>query len=154
MVKVLISTLDTQGMRKNDFSYTLGAELLKFGTECDGEKIDGKCGCRRSMVGVESKKATTTMKVIDIDIPIELIALEITNSEIASGWFEKGSKEAINEGTKQAKEIIRIASTFQNGAVLEKRGNVFSVRNVFPTNIKLSINPDQNNGLGKFCLIG
>jgi hypothetical protein len=59
-MKVFVSTKDGQGIRNNDFSWTNEGELVKFALECDGEKIDGKCGCRRSMSGFDTHKATTT----------------------------------------------------------------------------------------------
>ena len=37
-------------------------ELVRFATECDGERVDGRCGCRRSMTGMSTLKATTTVR--------------------------------------------------------------------------------------------
>ena len=157
MVKVLISTMETQGQRKNDFSHTLGGELLRFGTECDGERIDGRCGCRRSMTGVESGRATTTMEVVETRLTVPQIAFMISNSEIRAGLYDKDDLDAIQESFrdahKQAKEIVRVAGAFKSGTILEKRGNAFQLRKVVNYPTILIKNPDQSNGLGETCLI-
>ena len=64
-MKVLVGTKDTQGKRKNDFSFTDEGELVTFGTECDREAVDGHCGCKRSLVGMKTRKGTTTFKVVE-----------------------------------------------------------------------------------------
>ena len=38
----LVGTKETQGKRKNDFSWTTDGEPVMYGSECDGEKVDGK----------------------------------------------------------------------------------------------------------------
>ena len=57
-MKILVGTTETQGRRKNDFCYTKEGEVLCFHLECDGETVDGSCGCKRSMSGVDTNKAT------------------------------------------------------------------------------------------------
>ena len=67
-MNVLVATHELQGQRKNDFSHTWDGEIVRFQFECAGEKVDGPCGCRRSMAGTDTAHATTTMKIIDMDI--------------------------------------------------------------------------------------
>ena len=50
-MKLLVATTKTQGQRKNDFCWVPEDEIVQFAFVCDGEKIDGSCGCRRSMSG-------------------------------------------------------------------------------------------------------
>jgi hypothetical protein len=64
-MKVLVATEETQGRRPNDFCFTEEGELVLFGSECSRETIDGPCGCRRSLVGVRSGMATTTVRVVE-----------------------------------------------------------------------------------------
>lgn len=72
---VLVATRETQGDRDNDFCFVPEGELVRWGTECSGATVDDYCGCRRSMVGFDCHKATTTMKVVDVDItPEEYVA--------------------------------------------------------------------------------
>ena len=49
-MKVLVATRNTQGQRGNDFCFVPEGEIVAFpAAECTGEKIDGSCGCRRSV---------------------------------------------------------------------------------------------------------
>ena len=72
-MKILVATKETQGFRDSDFSWAREGELVRFDSECDRDKnrIDGGCGCRRSMVGLETGRATTTFKVVEMDITTE-----------------------------------------------------------------------------------
>jgi hypothetical protein len=155
-VRLFISTLETQGTRKNDFSHTFGGEILRFHFECDGETVDGKCGCRRSLTGVESSKSTTTMMAVDSDLTEGQLMYEILNSLIKSGWYKKDDVEGEKAARQQAKELIRIAAAFPNSAIIEKRGAKFAMRKLYPsyTTLRLIENPRSKNGLGKYCLVG
>jgi len=64
-MKVLVATEETQGHRKTDFCWTEEGELVFFGSECTRETIDGECGCRRSLCGLRTRKATTTFRVVE-----------------------------------------------------------------------------------------
>lgn len=122
-MKILVATKETQGKRKNDFCFCKEWEIVKFGSECDGEKIDGHCGCRRSMVGIDTSKATTTMKVIETDISETEYAHRIHESAIRDGWTP-----SIDFCVKHALELVKIASAFEVGSVVERRGNLFAKR--------------------------
>ena len=124
-MKVIVATDETQGRRNNDFSFTNEGELVRFGTECDGESIDGRCGCRRSMCGVESHKATTTMKVLDIEITREEICQMLNGSNESGGWKDlfKSRDEYMAFVVDEADELIRLANSFDVGDVLERRGS-------------------------------
>lgn len=125
-MKVLVATHETQGKRKNDFCFVPDDELVCFGSECDGEPVDGNCGCRRSMVGLECRRATTTVKVVGMDLTKEQFIQKLTESFTKAGYggidnFEDFVKE-------EAEELLRMADYFPVGAILEKRGTVFRVR--------------------------
>ena len=125
-MRYLASTKSTQGQRKNDFCFVPEGELLKYGSECDGENIDGKCGCRRSMVGMICSKSTTTMKVIDLDISeIEMLEKLAASTQRAGFPVTENDKGFL---LAELKDISRIADYFPVGTILEKRGNQFQVR--------------------------
>lgn len=126
MLKYLTSTTETQGKRKNDFCFVPEGEILKFGFEEDGEDIDGKCGCRRSMVGIDCFKATTTMKVTELNLTEDDLVNLIVDSE-NKAWGIKVSAEDVKDDVK---EIIRIASLFPADTILEKRGNKIGQRSI------------------------
>jgi hypothetical protein len=123
-MKVLVATKETQGQRKNDFCWCEPDELLIFGFECDGEEIDGNCGCRRSMCGVNTRAATTTMKVIDKDISKEDFVAGIRKSLKDGGW----SIEIQDLAGEKADELLSLAAQCSAGDILEKRGDIFRKR--------------------------
>lgn len=122
-MKVLVATTETQGARVNDFSWTDENELVMFGSECDGEEIDGRCGCRRSLSGVNTRKGTTTFKVVDT---------EITREELVDTFKRSLEKAQFTETAKEAEAIadgiIEIAESFEAGQILERRGDEFLLR--------------------------
>jgi hypothetical protein len=62
---MLVATHETQGQLPTDFNFCEEGEPVTMGYACDGEKTwDGPCGCRRCLNGVNSKKGTTTFKVV------------------------------------------------------------------------------------------
>lgn len=136
-MKVLVATKEKQGMRKNDFSFTREGELVTFtGMECDGEKVDGNCGCRRSMCGVETHKATTTFKVVDMPIEKEVFYECLKINLVSTGWAGlMGKDKAWAIVFKDVMELMSLADKFEVGTVLEKRGGTIQVR----TNVKEEI---------------
>ena len=128
-MKVLVSTCESQGKRKNDFCYVPEGELVRLGMECDGGKPDDSCGCSRSMVGMTCAKGTTTMKILDLPtMTPTLLQGELLASLINSGWANPGDAEGVTWAKEDATELVRIASGFQVGAVIEKRGRSIQVR--------------------------
>ena len=130
-MKILVSTKETQGQRKNDFCHVPEGEIVTFATECDGESVDGNCGCRRSMVGVESLSATTTIKIVD-DPEMTFQKFH----DIILGYMKKwgGDEPLFSEAElkkmslQETRELLKMASYFDIGADLEKRGAKFQQR--------------------------
>lgn len=123
IIKVLVGTKETQGTRANDFSWTEENELVMFGSECDGEAVDGGCGCRRSLSGVNSRKATTTFKVVDIEVTRDEL-VDIFKSSLEAAEYTEVDEWA----TTSADSIIEIVASFEVGQVLERRGDKFLPR--------------------------
>ncbi len=128
-MKVLVATKETQGDRKSDFSYTNEGELVYFGSECDSEEIDGSCGCRRAVCGMESHKATTTMKVAELPLTEDEYKAKYAAYLVSSGWVKQDDAAGLKEWTDgDVKELHRIATEFPTGAVLERRGDQIQER--------------------------
>ena len=123
MLPVLVATKETQGQRKNDFSWCNEDEPVRFAFECDGENVDGRCGCRRSMSGLSTKKATTTMRVK---------FLPITRSEyvamLKSSYEESGFPLDAATLDGEANQLLAFAAAFPTTAVIEKRGSKLQTR--------------------------
>jgi hypothetical protein len=123
-MKVLVSTKETQGTRSNDFCWVPVGEILTLGFECDGESIDGPCGCRRAMVGVLTRKATTTMRVVEMpDMTIGKLFDILAKSDKRAG-FNLDPGILINLISQLTDQIKR----FKNGTILERRGDKFCKR--------------------------
>ena len=66
MLKVLVSTKGGQGGRDSDFNFCKDGEIVYYGMECDRDEndVDGDCGCKRCLIGVNGLTGTTTFKVV------------------------------------------------------------------------------------------
>lgn len=126
-MKILVATKNLQGQRKNDFCFVPEGEMVSYSTECDGEDIDGTCGCRRSMSGLKCRKSTTTVMVADIPdkrLPgPQSYAEAIRKSECKAGFTRN-----IKEASSIASQLLKEAAKWPVGTVLEKRGEKFAVR--------------------------
>lgn len=130
-MKVIVSTKETQGQRKNDFCWVPEGEPVTFSMECDGEDVDGSCGCRRALGGMRSDRATTTMKVVEIDITRDEFRAAIRDSLVGSGWIKKDEADAPEHAKwidGDTDELLRLAACFDAGDVIEKRGEAINVR--------------------------
>ena len=130
MARVLVATREKQGQRKNDFCWATEGELVTFSMECDGETVDGGCGCRRSFSGVESLLATTTAKVVETRGMSKASLADILAASLdKAGWGKLMSKDAVDGwARKNAGELLRIAARFREGDVVEKRGDTIQTK--------------------------
>ncbi len=122
---MFVATKETQGERKSDFCFVACGELLRFATECDGERIDGPCGCRRSLVGIQCHKATTTFVVQEAPISEQEFAEKLSSSYAEAGF---GNFLTSDDAREEAMQLMQLASSFPTGCVVEKRGNKFVSR--------------------------
>jgi hypothetical protein len=128
-VKILVSTKLSQGYRKNDYCWVPDDEPVRFGSECDGEAIDGTCGCRRGMAGVRCNKSTTTMRVVNTTMDAATYHAMIRDSLVSGGWAKTLTPAELNNWVmEEASELLRIAEDFPLGVVLEKRGRSIQMR--------------------------
>jgi len=134
MANVFTATKKTQGQRTNDFCWVPEGEIVGFAFECDSDKnnIDGGCGCRRSMSGLDCLKATTTFEVTYIpNFGPKALAKYVLESMESGGWLKFLDPDEAQEIAEQdAAELLRMASKFPVGAVVEKRGDVFQQRGI------------------------
>lgn len=126
-MKVFVATKDGQGKRANDFSWATEGELVTTAFECDGEAVDGSCGCRRALSGMESRKSTTTFKVIEKEITPTQYAKAVLESLISGGWG-KDDPETRAWADQTATALQELASHFPLNVFLEKRGDRIQTR--------------------------
>lgn len=125
-MKLLTITRDLQGKRDNDFCFATEGEIAIFGSQCSRATADDNCGCARSMCGIDSKKASTTVKATEVDIDLETLSAKIMHHYIDNWGFD--IKQAAAMSTKDAAELIRVAEGFEVGSVIEVRGNSIGTR--------------------------
>lgn len=133
-MKVFIATRKGQGKRSNDFCFADEGELVTFGSECDGESVDGRCGCRRCLTGLSTGKPTTTFAVAESELDRAQYVERIKAHLIDGGWGKYSTDEEMREwATGDADELLRLAEHFSVGAVIEKRGVRIQQRIPAPT---------------------
>ena len=125
-IQVFVSTQETQGQRPNDFCYVPEGEIVTFGVfTCTGEMADGPCGCARSLGGVETHKATTTMKVVAFDHTFDDLTDIIARFLTGAGWDNFVHTTHAGE---TAMRLTSLAAPFAVGTVVEYRDGVFVER--------------------------
>ena len=122
-MKILVATTRTQGQRPNDFCFVPEGEPLMPSFECEGEEVDGRCGCRRSLTGVKCRKATTTALVTEVRHDRRWLA-----STFARSLRRAGFRPEPEEVRQMVDRAILVATRFATGSVVERRGDDFRVR--------------------------
>lgn len=126
-MKILVSTKKTQGRRGNDFSWCNEGEVLGYPIiECTYETVDGGCGCMRSFTGLDTAKATTTALVVESDMTEAEMVKRVKES-----LERRYGGELAEYAEREAKEMLRLAKRFEDGEVVERRGNKVLSRGVF-----------------------
>jgi len=150
-MNVFVGTHLTQGQRKNDFCWTTDGELLVHGFRCDSHRgdADGSCGCGRSMCGMDSHQATTTILVEDRKITKkQFVELRVASAK-ASGWLkyvdDKHNAKApykchcykcmVRRYKVDADKLLADAAFFKPGQVLECRDGVYAERKLAPDSV-------------------
>jgi hypothetical protein len=100
--------------------------------ECGHGSIDDNCGCRRSMAGIVSHRATTTMKVADKDgLDPDTYFTLISDGLKDQGYVTDALKAdpEVNEWLHHlTDELMYLAGRVPPGTVLEWRGEFINVR--------------------------
>jgi hypothetical protein len=122
-MKIIVATSETQGQRPGDFNFVPDGEIVMI-SDCDC--LRPGCDCVRSMVGINSGKGTTTMKVVESDITLDEYCRLI--GEANQGYAELGVDDQIfNE---QADALLDLAMQFLAGTVIERDEENFNQRQV------------------------
>ena len=126
-MKVLVATKETQGQRANDFSYADEGVIAIYGSMCDNARVDDKCGCARAMITPTNAKATTTIKVVDVDPSFYEKAKSQIIEHLTKNWgFSPSEAEVM--ANNEITETRRVASFFPTNSVLEIRGSKLVAR--------------------------
>src|SRR6266852_3853032 len=90
MIQIFVATTETQGQRENDFYFVPEGEIVTLPVmTCTNEHVDGPCGCKRSMSGINTQKATTTMKISTFDGNLFELDRMIAEAMRKAGWLAR-----------------------------------------------------------------
>lgn len=99
-------------------------EVVSYGFECrKDDDIDDNCGCKRSLVGINTQKATTTFKVAKWSETEEEWENKVEESYRLAGWGT----------TVDNSELLKIAEKYPVGTILEKRWEIIQQRLILAT---------------------
>lgn len=119
-MKVVVSTTEGSG-RTGDFNFTKEGELVYLGLVCGTDeetRTDSGCGCARRFSGMETGKATTTAKVVEMEgMTFERHVDALEASYARAGWAGSVTREEIAE---ESTEMCEIASLYPVGTILER----------------------------------
>jgi hypothetical protein len=125
-MKIFVATSETQGERDSDFCFAPEGELVMLGESHDFEDVDGECGCRRSVVGIEGGAATTTMKVVEVEMRREEYIARMVEACIEEGFGGNKVMQAVARKVgAEAEALLFYADKFPVGAVVERRGDQY-----------------------------
>ena len=129
-MKALTATATSQGMRFNDFDYTVEGELVGIGLICatDRRDPDGGCGCGRAFFGLSSHRATTTAQIRDLPMTRDDL-IEAFRAYYEAAGYGTPPPEALDEEFIGMRQLL---SDWPVGAVVERRLDIFRVRTVVP----------------------
>jgi hypothetical protein len=128
-MKLLTATTRGQGERGNDYCWTVEGELVGIHEPCarDSRDADGGCGCGRGFFGMSSHRATTTALVRDLP----LTRADLTHA--LAGYYESAGYGTFTpaELAEEVGNLLELAASWPEGAVLERRLDVIRVRSAF-----------------------
>jgi hypothetical protein len=122
-MKVLTATAVTQGRRGNDFDYCVEGELVHIDKVCAADRgnPDGRCGCGRAFAGLNSHYATTTAMIREVQFGRDDYVDALRSSLDEQGWDSANA-------AAEADGLLRLASAFPLGAVVERRLSKVALR--------------------------
>ncbi len=125
----MVATSETQGRRTNDFFLTAPGELVALPVLiCEGEDVNGSCGCRRSLSGVDTLLATTTAQVQETDLSREEYMQLVEGMLLQGGWHKERGVACREMAEMVGAPALTAAATFPSGSILEYRRDRFNQR--------------------------
>lgn len=124
MIKVLVATAKTQGMRPNDYHWCIEGELVWFPPVCrrDKDDPDGGCGCGRGFGGLNSRRGTTTAMVKSIPALDRDDYVEALRSSLHDQGYDGSVAPEV------ADAMLDLVSDMPEGAIVENRLEYIQLR--------------------------
>ena len=124
-MRVLTATARTQGIRPDDYCFTIEGELVRLPfLEC----ACPDCGCTRGFAGMTSHRATTTALVVDRpELHVEVYR-SLLRDEILGAGCPADDPDLDRSIADEVDHLRRLADAFAVGSVLERRLGITWVR--------------------------
>jgi len=125
-IKLLRATTQGQGQRASDYTWTTEGELVYFSLPCGGRhKPDAGCSCQRAMLGLDSKRSTTTAVVAEADITREEFIDAVCDHLRRAGFTVVDSDPGVREEVADnVDHLLAVVARLEVGAVIEFRGRL------------------------------
>ena len=119
-MKLLTATSLGQGLRDNDFDWTVEGELVWVGFVCDDDALDpdGGCGCGRGFSGLSSIRATTTALVRDLPMSRDDVAAALAGYWELSGWAAAFTSIELQQ---EVDDLLIAGCHWETGSIVERR---------------------------------
>ncbi|MCL2048794.1 MAG: hypothetical protein FWG87_08710 [Defluviitaleaceae bacterium] len=124
MIKILVSTNETQGQRESDFCFVPENEPVHRGVNTDKENTSDNFNNVGCLIGLYCTKGTTTIKVASVEMTKEQYIDGFVNNLRCSN----SSKAEIEKIKKEAKLMLKVAAIYEVGSVLEYMFGGFGLR--------------------------
>lgn len=128
-MKVLVATRRTQGLRPDDYCWTIDGELVLAGAviECSSPE---RCGCGRGFPGLASARATTTAIIVERpEIDMHELSSSIRESLDRQGYlYGLDDDEADELVESECWRLAAIARAWPVGTVLDRRDGFLHAR--------------------------
>lgn len=131
--RTFVATRSMQGVRANDFFEGVEGEFVLFPyRSCPDATVDDQCGCKRSLVGIQSDKKTTTMKVVVCPTDVAIIKMGIRRHLQRIGEWEEIAKDQEPEDylATLTDTLLEAAKDIPIGTIVEYREDTFRERTV------------------------
>jgi hypothetical protein len=128
-MKVLVATRRTQGLRSDDYCWTIDGELVLAGAliECC---LPERCGCGRAFPGLASSRATTTAIIVERpELDMRKLSTAVGESLDRQGYLDDlDDDEADDIVERECWRLASITRAWPVGTVLERRGGLLGAR--------------------------
>ena len=131
-MKLRTATPERQGERPGDFCHAIEGELVVLGLVCATDQNDplGGCGCGRAFSGLQSRRATTTALVRDLDLSRDDLEFAIAAWLAGDGITARtiGDLEYAELFVDTVDELIRFGAVWPEGTVVRRTLDGVTIR--------------------------
>lgn len=128
MLEVLAATSRTQGYRDLDFTGATVGELVDLAPSPNGSTASADlCRTGLGFLGLDSRRVTTTAEIVERDLTAQQYRSLFHDSLVRAG-LPADDAEIRDAAYRSADQLLRVASAWPVGTVVESAGDTVRVR--------------------------